>query len=270
MREIRIAAFGLDRVGKTSLINRFLFDTFVQRYTETVEDIYEGDVVYCKQRFGITITDMGGYRQFPAMRKLAIQKSDGFLLVYSIDSLPSFQEVKRLHEIIVAVKGNIDVPILVVGNKIDIPLKRITRTDIMSTIKTWGKKVQQINTSAKNDENVDIAFHRLIELIDESKYEDVLVKDTIKHTTLYSIRTLISTLRVSFPSSAKKVHNVRLNSVVKKYRRRKSCSTSSECSEKISKNLLSLIVSPIAPAIMVKCRNLKEKIKKQSSFSCSR
>uniref|UniRef100_A0A4W3GS11 Uncharacterized protein n=1 Tax=Callorhinchus milii TaxID=7868 RepID=A0A4W3GS11_CALMI len=53
---VRLVFLGAAGVGKTSLIRRFLLDTFEPQYRRTVDELY------C----------------FPAMRKLSIQNSDAF------------------------------------------------------------------------------------------------------------------------------------------------------------------------------------------------
>lgn len=56
---------------------------------------------------------------------LTISTGDAFALVYSIDSPESFEEVKELRELILQLKGSDpSPPIVVVGNKADLPEER--------------------------------------------------------------------------------------------------------------------------------------------------
>jgi GTPase KRas len=54
-----------------------------------------------------------------------MRTGEGFLLVYSIDSRDSFEEISTFRDQIIRVKDNHDsVPIMLVGNKCDLDYKR--------------------------------------------------------------------------------------------------------------------------------------------------
>lgn len=86
------------------------------------------------------ITDTAGSHQFPAMQRLSISKGDGrekrnvssfylnvlfptghaFIMVFSISSRQSLEELKPVLELINEVKGSLEGwPVLLVGNKCD-------------------------------------------------------------------------------------------------------------------------------------------------------
>lgn len=198
---IRIAVFGHGRVGKTSLIKQYLYNSFEEQYQETIEDIYRKDVTCNNQIFDLTILDAAGNYQFPAMRRLAIQQSAGFIIVCSIDSIVSIHEAQRLYNIILDEKEALDVPVLLVGNKIDISSRRVTRKEASHMVKSWGHKVQYIETSAKECKNVDLIFNRIIGMIDE-KNNEILRDNSLRNMN----RSLtFSNVRASFKHSARKI-----------------------------------------------------------------
>ncbi|XP_066911435.1 GTP-binding protein Di-Ras1-like isoform X2 [Clytia hemisphaerica] len=192
----RVAVFGCGRVGKTSIIKRYLYEEFDHNYYETIEDIHK-KVVFCNnQSIELTVLDTAGNYQFPAMRELAIKQSNGFILVYAIDNVPSFEEAIRLRDIIVSVKNNEDTPILLVGNKTDAGFRRVQRVEASAAMKDWGSKAQHIETSAKNNENIDLLFNSLIAMIDEQNNEQ-LELSTFKDATRYRFSSMRQSVRNS-------------------------------------------------------------------------
>lgn len=193
---MKIAVFGCGRVGKTSIIKRFLYDRFEEKYFETIEDTYRKVVTCNNQTIDLTMIDTAGNYQFPAMRELAIKQSDGFILVYAIDNVPSFQEVSRLRDIIVSIKKNEDSPILLVGNKTDAGFRRVQRSEASLVMRKWGTKAQHIETSAKDDENIDLLFNSLIAMIDEQNNEKIETA-SLKDATKYRFSSMRASVRNS-------------------------------------------------------------------------
>lgn len=71
-------------------------------------------------RLTLDILDTSGEHEFPAMRALSMQSADAFILVYDITDVNSFSEVRALRDQIHEIKESTAVPIVVVGNKVDL------------------------------------------------------------------------------------------------------------------------------------------------------
>lgn len=54
------------------------------------------------------------------MRALSISSADAFILVYDVTDASTFEEVRTVRDQIHETKGSHSVPIVVVGNKIDL------------------------------------------------------------------------------------------------------------------------------------------------------
>lgn len=160
----KVVVLGAGGVGKTSLIKRFVTDTFPQHYIPTVEDVYEKSVSLNKD-FGafFEILDTAGSYQFPAMRKLTIERGDAFILVYSLSDDNSIDEVLRLQQEIINIKGTTDVAMMVVGNKTDLVCKdkrEQVREEIARLV--GGQNLIRSETSAKFGINVSGVFGALL------------------------------------------------------------------------------------------------------------
>lgn len=109
---------GAAKVGKSAIINQFLYSTFTPKYKRTVEEMHHGDFNVSGIQLTLDILDTSGSYEFPAMRDLSIKSADAFVLVYDVNDANTFLEVKTLRAQILSTKGA--VPIVVVGNKLDL------------------------------------------------------------------------------------------------------------------------------------------------------
>jgi small GTP-binding protein len=63
---------GAPRVGKTSILRRYLRDGFVEEYKPTSEDFHRKLFRIRGETYQIDILDASGERSFPAKRRLSI------------------------------------------------------------------------------------------------------------------------------------------------------------------------------------------------------
>ena len=102
--------------------------------------------------------DTAGTEQFTAMRELYIRQGQGFLLVFSITSMSSLQELSDLREQIIRIKDDENVPLVIVGNKSDLEEDRVvSRARAFQISQLWGN-APYYETSARRRANVDEVF----------------------------------------------------------------------------------------------------------------
>ncbi|KAM3864194.1 ras-related protein Rap-2a-like [Diretmus argenteus] len=161
--EVRLVFLGGAGVGKTALIQRFLQDTFEPKHRRTVEELHSKEYEVGGVKVTIHIMDTSGSYSFPAMRKLSIQNSDAFALVYAVDDPESLEAVKSLRDEIMEVKDDKFTPIVVVGNKIDRQNERqVSSKDVLSTVELdWNNSF--LEASAKDNKNVMEVFQELLQ-----------------------------------------------------------------------------------------------------------
>jgi GTPase KRas len=109
----------------------------------------------------LDVLDTAGQEEYSAMREQYMRTGEGFLLVYSITSRQSFEEIMTFQQQILRVKDKDYFPIIVVGNKCDLEGERqVSRQDGESLARSFGCRF--IETSAKSRLNVDNAFYDLV------------------------------------------------------------------------------------------------------------
>ncbi|XP_032073280.1 GTP-binding protein Di-Ras3 [Thamnophis elegans] len=161
--DYRVVVFGAAGVGKSSLVLRFIQGTFRETYIPTVEDTYRQVISCDKNICTLQITDTTGSHQFPAMQRLSISKGHAFMLVYSVTSRQSIEELQPIYEQICQIKGDIQkVPIILVGNKSDGPQREVGTSEGEVLAAKW--KCSFMETSAKMNYNVQELFEELLNL----------------------------------------------------------------------------------------------------------
>lgn len=98
-KEQLIIFMGATKVGKTSIIKKFIFDKMPSTYKETTHDQYLVNFKSSnKASLTLQIIDTAGRYQFPAMLEWAIQHGHAFVLVYRYGSIDSWTQLKMERE----------------------------------------------------------------------------------------------------------------------------------------------------------------------------
>ncbi|XP_029005107.1 LOW QUALITY PROTEIN: GTP-binding protein Rhes [Betta splendens] len=167
----RIVVLGAPRVGKTSILRRYLRDGFVEDYNPTSEDFLRKLFRIRGETYQIDVLDASRERDFPAKRRLSILTGDIFLLVFSVDDRRSFEEVCALRTEILAAKSKLTkpspeqrapprVPLVVCANKVDLLAgdREVSRAEVLRAL---GDDCAYFETSAKDSTNLDKLFETL-------------------------------------------------------------------------------------------------------------
>ncbi|XP_073331399.1 dexamethasone-induced Ras-related protein 1 [Pagrus major] len=168
----RIVVLGAPRVGKTSILRRYLRDGFVEEYSPTSEDFLRKLFRIRGETYQIDILDASRERDFPAKRRLSILTGDIFLLVFSLDDRSSFEEVCALRAEILAAKSKLTkssvpeqcaqppVPLVVCANKVDL-LESERGLSKAEVLRVLGDDCAYFETSAKDSTNLEKVFETL-------------------------------------------------------------------------------------------------------------
>lgn len=164
IREYKLVVVGGGGVGKSALTIRLIQAHFVDEYDPTIEDSYRKQVVIDDKVTILDILDTAGQEEYSAMREQYMRTGEGFLLVYSVTSRSSFEELMSYFQQIKRVKDTDYVPVMVVGNKSDLEAERQVSFD------EGAQMARQMNapfleTSAKEAINVEAAFYNLVRLV---------------------------------------------------------------------------------------------------------
>ncbi|CAL1278529.1 unnamed protein product [Larinioides sclopetarius] len=152
MTEYKLVVVGAGGVGKSALTIQLIQNHFVDEYDPTIEDSYRKQVVIDGETCLLDILDTAGQEEYSAMRDQYMRTGEGFLLVFAVNNAKSYEDISMYREQIKRVKDADDVPMVLVGNKCDLPMTELA--------KSYG--IPFIETSAKTRMGVDDAFYTLV------------------------------------------------------------------------------------------------------------
>jgi GTPase KRas protein len=109
----------------------------------------------------LDVLDTAGQEEYSAMREQYMRTGEGFMLVYSITSRQSFEEIMTFQQQILRVKDRDYFPIILVGNKCHLENERqVSRQEGEALARSFDCRF--IETSPKSRINVDNAFYGLV------------------------------------------------------------------------------------------------------------
>ncbi|XDV36068.1 hypothetical protein PO909_005919, partial [Leuciscus waleckii] len=137
--------------GKSSLTIQFVEGQFVDSYDPTIENTFNKMVSVNGQDFNLQLVDTAGqdeYSIFPQSHSMDIH---GYVLVYSVTSMKSFEVVQVLHDKLLDMVGKIQVPTVLVGNKKDLHMERVIKPEEGKKLAdSWGAAFME--SSAKENQ----------------------------------------------------------------------------------------------------------------------
>eukprot|EP00736_Rhodelphis_marinus_P009049 Rmarinus@m.10025 len=161
MTEYKLVIVGGGGVGKSALTIQLIQNHFIDEYDPTIEDSYRKQTTIDDETCLLDILDTAGQEEYSAMRDQYMRTGQGFLLVYSITSRSSFEEIASFREQILRVKDADKVPMVIVGNKVDLEHDRqVTTVEGRDLAKSYGCPFME--TSAKARIHVEESFHELV------------------------------------------------------------------------------------------------------------
>ncbi|XP_068596332.1 ras-related protein Rab-41 isoform X1 [Brachionichthys hirsutus] len=160
LRKFKLVFLGEQSVGKTSLITRFMYDSFDNTYQATIGIDFLSKTMYLEDRtIRLQLWDTAGQERFRSLIPSYIRDSAAAVVVYDIANLNSFQQTSKWIDDVRTERGS-DVIIMLVGNKTDLADKRQVSVEAAER-KARELSVMYIETSAKAGYNVKQLFRRV-------------------------------------------------------------------------------------------------------------
>jgi small GTP-binding protein len=165
---IKVFLAGEGGVGKTTMVDRYVKGKFNPNTIMTIGVNHATKNVNSPkgELYTLQIWDLGGEDRFRFILPMYVKGSQAGMLVFDSTRFSTF---KHLADWLSLIRETLpDVPILLVGTKVDIP-------DAMTDTSTYEEFVRENKlaglylTSSKDGTNIDKAFEALVDLFEKNK-----------------------------------------------------------------------------------------------------
>jgi len=160
LAKYKLVFLGDQSVGKTSVITRFMYDTFDTTYQATIGIDFLSKTMYLEDRtVRLQLWDTAGQERFRSLIPSYIRDSSVAVVVYDITSRASFLNTSKWIEDVRTERGG-EVVVMLVGNKTDLSERRQVTVE-EGKAHAAKENVMFIETSAKAGHNVKALFRKL-------------------------------------------------------------------------------------------------------------
>ena len=164
--DIKIILLGNVSVGKTSIVGRYIDNSFHNQYECTIQAANRLKVIKEDENTSLklSIWDTAGQEKFLSMTRQYYRDAHGAIIVFDLTNRKTFDEINNWIEELQK-HGSEDTVIIILGNKSDLTSERaISEDDIKDKLKN---EYFYLDVSAKTGNNISLAFDKLKKLIME-------------------------------------------------------------------------------------------------------
>lgn len=168
LSKYKIVFLGEQGVGKTSLITRFMYDTFDDHYQATIGIDFLSKTMYLDDKtIRLQLWDTAGQERFRSLIPSYIRDSRVAIVVYDITKKKSFEFIDKWIEDVKNERGEDNVILCIVGNKSDLSDERQVSTEEgEQKAKVLGANIF-METSTKVGYNVKNLFKKIAKSLPE-------------------------------------------------------------------------------------------------------
>ena len=170
----KILILGGQEVGKTSIIKRYKNNIYTDDYENTIQTTTRKLIIFNNEYMYLEIMDYEGQTEYTIFspNKFSIGYS-GYILVYDVRSMKSFELIKFIYEQVSVLSGNVSK--ILIGTKCDKELDTNSKSEKQVSTEEGKKFAEKIHcpfleVSSKDNINIEEIFRLLIIEINKNEY----------------------------------------------------------------------------------------------------
>ena len=167
---IKVLLLGDSNVGKTSLMLRYTDDIFEENAASTIGVEFKNKKIELNgKKIKLHILDTAGQEKYRSVSKNFIRSGDGIIFTFDLTEEKTFKSIKDW--LITSEEINQGFQKILVGNKLDLPNKKINKEIVDKFYERNKIKMEYFEVSAKDGKNVEQIFREITQLILANKSE---------------------------------------------------------------------------------------------------
>ena len=175
-KEIKVILLGNSGVGKTSIINRYIFNKFDQNSETTLgSTFFTKEIEKNKDLYKLNLWDTTGQEKYRSITNLFIKGAQIVILVYSVDLLSSFEGLDYWYKSIKEILQGNNFVLAVVGSKSDLikDEEEVVSEEEAKKFASERKAKFKLISSKEDSDGINSLFDSLLDELIKQNYVQV-------------------------------------------------------------------------------------------------
>ena len=171
LNTIKIITLGETGVGKTSILKRYVYNSFEEDTISTIGLNFGIKEIILKDntKIKLSLIDTAGQERYRSLSTTYFKNADAVLYVFSLDKKGSYEKIKEWKNMFKQMQKDEGVPSFLIRNKCDLDELNINEVDKFNEedINDFLERnnfLKYITTSAKDNTNIDKVFQEISEI----------------------------------------------------------------------------------------------------------
>ena len=177
-KEVKVILLGESGVGKTCIIERYMSNKFNSNLPSTLCSAYSiKKIIRDNTLYEINICDTTGQEKYHSVTNLFVKGSNIVILVYSIDSVTSFNNLEYWYSMVVDNLKDTEYILAIIGNKTDLFDEEVVSEEEGKRFAESKNAKFQLVSAKEDPDGINKLFDNLFEEIIQNTHINLLKKD---------------------------------------------------------------------------------------------
>ena len=177
-KEVKVILLGESGVGKTCIIERYMSNKFNSNLPSTLCSAYSiKKIIRDNTLYSINICDTTGQEKYHSVTNLFVKGSNIVILVYSIDSVTSFNNLEYWYSMVVDNLKDTEYILAIIGNKTDLFDEEVVSEEEGKRFAESKNAKFQLVSAKEDPDGINKLFDNLFEEIIQNTHINLVKKD---------------------------------------------------------------------------------------------